>query len=110
MPPNGVNVDQQRVVIVGGGFAGMEAARRLKRANVEVTVIDRRNHHLFQPLIYQVAAGSLSTGAVAAPIRAMLKRQSNARVLMASVTGIDVDRREVVLERGEHLGYRSEER
>jgi NADH dehydrogenase len=95
------------VVIIGGGFGGMEAARRLKRADVDVTIIDRHNHLLFQPLIYQVAAGSLFSGQVAAPQRHMLKRQANATVLMAEVTEVDVDRREVVLERGERLEYDS---
>ena len=107
MSHNGTGHERRRVVIVGGGFGGYEAAHRLKRADVDVTVVDRRNHHLFQPLIYQVAAGALSAGDVAAPVRAMLKRQPNASVLMAEVTDIDVDRREVVLERGERLSYDS---
>ena len=98
---------RRRVVIIGGGFGGMEVARKLKRADVDVTVVDRHNHLLFQPLIYQVAAGALSAGEVAAPIRHMLKRQPNATVLMASVTGVDVERRRVVLDRGEHLDYDS---
>src|SRR5436309_4950926 len=104
MSSNGVRGDRHRVVIIGGGFGGMEAARKLKGANVEVTVIDRHNHLLFQPLIYQVAAGALSSGEVAAPIRHMLKRQANANVVMATVTDIDVEERQVVLERGERLG------
>ena len=107
MSRNGKRPDRRRVVIVGGGFGGVEAARRLKRADVEITVVDRNNHHLFQPLIYQVAAGSLSTGEVAAPIREMLKRQPNATTLMASVTDIDVQHRQVVLDRGERLDYDS---
>ena len=107
MSDNGAGHGRHRVVIVGGGFGGYEAAHRLKRADVDVTVVDRRNHHLFQPLIYQVAAGALSAGDVAAPVRAMLKRQPNASVLMAEVTDVDVDRREVVLERGERLSYDS---
>jgi NADH:quinone reductase (non-electrogenic) len=94
-------------VIIGGGFGGYEAAHRLKKADVDVTVVDRKNHHLFQPLIYQVAAGALSEGDVAAPVRAMLKRQPNASVLMAEVTDIDVTRRQVVLDRGERLDYDS---
>src|SRR3954447_7522459 len=96
-----------RVVIVGGGFGGLEAAKRLKRADVDVTVIDRHNHLLFQPLIYQVAAGALSSGEVAAPQRQMLKRQRNATVLMAAVTDVDVAHRQVVLDRGERLDYDS---
>jgi NADH dehydrogenase len=95
------------VVIVGGGFGGVEAARRLKHANVDVTVVDRHNHLLFQPLIYQVAAGALSSGQVAAPIRHLLKRQSNATALMAAITGLDAARRQVLLDTGERLDYDS---
>src|SRR4051812_32333029 len=98
---------RHRVVIVGGGFGGLEAAKRLKKADVDVTVIDRHNHLLFQPLIYQVAAGALSSGEVAAPQRQMLKRQRNATVLMAAVTDIDVAHRQVVLDRGERVDYDS---
>ena len=95
------------MVIVGGGFGGVEAARRLKGADVAVTLVDRHNHLLFQPLIYQVAAGALFGGQVAAPIRHMLKRQPNATTLMAEVTDFDVERRQVVLDRGERLDYDS---
>lgn len=104
---NGAGRERRRVVIVGGGFGGMEAAKKLRKADVEVTVVDRHNHLLFQPLIYQVAAGALSSGEVAAPLRHMLKRQANATVLMATVTGFDVDRRQVILDRGERLDYDS---
>jgi NADH:ubiquinone reductase (H+-translocating) len=96
---------RRKVVIVGGGFGGMEAAQRLRRADADVTVVDRENHHLFQPLIYQLSAGALSAGQVAAPIRTMLKRQSNATVLMAEVTDIDAEHRRVVLDRGDRLDY-----
>ena len=99
--------DRRRVVIIGGGFGGVEAARKLKQADVDVTVVDRQNHLLFQPLIYQVAAGALSSGEVAAPLRQLLKRQANATVLMAEVTDVDVERRQVVLDRGERLDYDS---
>ena len=85
----------------------MEAAKRLKKADVDVTLVDRHNHLLFQPLIYQVAAGALTSGQVAAPHRHMLKRQSNTTVLMAAVTDLDVERRQVVLDRGEGLEYDS---
>lgn len=98
---------RRRVVIVGGGFGGTEAARRLKKADVEVTLIDRHNHLLFQPLIYQVAAGALSSGQVATPTRHMLRRSANTNVLMAAVTSIDVGNRQVVLDRGERLDYDS---
>jgi NADH:ubiquinone reductase (H+-translocating) len=107
MSHNGAGRERHRVVIVGGGFGGMEAARHLKKANVDVTVIDRHNHLLFQPLIYQVAAGALSSGEVATPIRHVLKRQANATVLMAAVTDVDVDARQVVLDRGDRVGYDS---
>jgi NADH:ubiquinone reductase (H+-translocating) len=86
-----------RVVIVGGGFGGLQAALGLRRANVEVTLIDRRNFHLFQPLTYQVATGALSPGEVAYPLRAVFKRDRNVRVLLAEVDRFDLDRREVVL-------------
>ncbi len=98
---------RHRVVIIGGGFGGMQAARHLKKADVDVTVVDRHNHLLFQPLIYQVAAGALSSGEVATPIRHMLKGQPNATVLMGAVTGVDVDSRHVILDGGEDLEYDS---
>ena len=78
-----------RVVIIGGGFGGLSAARALARAPVDVTLIDRHNYHLFQPLLYQVATAGLATNTIAAPIRAILHRQANATVLMETVTGID---------------------
>jgi NADH:ubiquinone reductase (H+-translocating) len=98
---------RRKVVIVGGGFGGAAAARGLRHADAEVTVVDRINHHLFQPLLYQVAAGLLSMGECASPIRSMLKHQANTSVLMAAVTGIDADRRQVVLGTGERLDYDS---
>ncbi|MGH8585854.1 MAG: NAD(P)/FAD-dependent oxidoreductase [Gammaproteobacteria bacterium] len=86
-----------RVVIVGAGFAGMWAARALARAPVEITVIDRRNYHLFQPLLYQVATAALSPGDIAWPIRRMLRRQRDTRVLLGEITGVDMQRRAVSL-------------
>ncbi len=86
-----------RVVIVGGGFGGLEATLGLRRAPVEVTLVDRRNFHLFQPLTYQVATGALSPGEVAYPLRAVFKRNRNVRVLLAEVARFDLERREVVL-------------
>jgi NADH dehydrogenase len=83
------------VVIVGGGFGGLTAAQALKHAPVEVLLIDRRNHHLFQPLLYQVATAALSPADIAAPIRKVLRRQRNAEVLLAEVTGIDTAARTV---------------
>jgi len=93
-----------RVVIVGGGFAGLYAALALKRAPVQVTLIDRRNFHLFQPLLYQVATGTLSPGDIASPLRGVLKRQRNTQVLLAEVVDVDAVQRRVVLSDGE-LGY-----
>jgi NADH dehydrogenase len=87
-----------RVVILGAGFGGLYAARALKRAPVQITVIDRRNHHLFQPLLYQVATASLAAPDIAAPIRKVLRHQSNARVLLAEAKSIDVSAKNVVLD------------
>ena len=89
---------RERVVIVGGGFGGLNAARALRHAPVDVILIDRRNFHLFQPLLYQVATGSLSSVEIASPLRGVLRRQENARVLLAEVSGIDLDRRLVHLD------------
>jgi NADH dehydrogenase len=86
-----------RVVIIGAGFGGLSAAKALAKAPVEVTVIDRRNYHLFQPLLYQVATAALSPADIATPIRAIVSGQKNTTVLMAKVDGIDTDRREVIL-------------
>lgn len=93
-----------RVVIVGGGFGGLAAARALRRAPVDVTLVDRRNHHLFQPLLYQVATAGLSPADIAYPIRSVLRRQANASVLLAEAISVDVARRELVLKDG-RLGY-----
>ena len=93
--------DRPQVVIVGAGFGGLYAARALKRADVRVTVIDRRNHHLFQPLLYQVATAGLSPGDIAYPIRAVLRRQKNARVLLEEAVAVDVGARKVRLTGGE---------
>src|SRR5687768_124625 len=89
------------VVIVGGGFGGLYAAKGLVKAPVEVLVIDRRNYHLFQPLLYQVATGGLSPGEIASPLRAILNRQKNTRVEQAEVTDFDLERKVVKLTDGE---------
>jgi NADH:quinone reductase (non-electrogenic) len=98
---------RRRVVIVGGGFGGLAAARALRRADVEVTLVDRMNHHLFQPLLYQAAAGGVSPGECAPPIRASLRHCRNTEVLMAEVVDVDVEQRQVVLDRGERIDYDS---
>jgi len=90
-----------RVVIVGGGFGGLYAARALATAPVALTVVDRTNHHVFQPLLYQVATASLSPSQIAYPIRGVLRRQENARVVLGEVTGVDLARRVVTLADGE---------
>ena len=91
-------------MIVGAGFGGLYAARALRRAPVDVTVIDRRNHHLFQPLLYQVATAALNPSDIAAPIRKILRRQKNTTVLLADTTQVDVERKKVGLTDGE-VGY-----
>ena len=94
-----------RVVIIGCGFGGLWAAQALHKAPVEVTVIDRTNHHLFQPLLYQVATAGISAPAIAGPIRHILARQRNTTVLMGEVTGIDAERRLVRLDDGPEVPY-----
>jgi len=88
------------VVIVGGGFGGLYAARALRRAPVRITLVDRRNHHLFQPLLYQVATGGLSPADIAAPIRGILSRQANVTVLLAEASGVDLQGRRLLLRDG----------
>jgi NADH dehydrogenase len=94
-----------RVVIVGGGFAGLNAATGLARLPVDVTVVDRRNYHLFQPLLYQVALAVLSPADIAQPIRSILRKQRNTEVLMDEVIGIDISARKVELASGARLDY-----
>ena len=94
------DAERPRVVILGAGFGGLSAAKALRDAPCDVVVIDRRNYHLFQPLLYQVATAALSPAEIASPIRSILRRQRNARVLMARVTGIDAAERRVLLEGG----------
>ncbi|MDA0372487.1 MAG: NAD(P)/FAD-dependent oxidoreductase [Planctomycetota bacterium] len=95
---------QPHVVILGGGFAGLAAARELRGAPVRITLVDRRNHHLFQPLLYQVATAALNPSDIAYPIRSVLRRQENVRTLLAKAQSIDVERKAVVLADGE-LAY-----
>jgi NADH:ubiquinone reductase (H+-translocating) len=93
-----------RIVIVGGGFGGLYAAKSLAHAPAEVTLVDRRNHHLFQPLLYQVATGALSPGEIASPLRNVLSRNRNTRVWLAEVIDLDPNARELILE-GHRLPY-----
>jgi NADH dehydrogenase len=99
--------ERWKVIIVGGGFGGLCAAQALKSQPVDVTLIDRRNYHLFQPLLYQVATGSLSPGEIAAPLRSVLSRQTNTRVLLGDVQDIDPVSKRVLLADGASFGYDS---
>lgn len=96
---------KRRVVIIGGGFGGLSVARALAHAPVLVTLVDRSNHHLFQPLLYQVAMAGLAPGEIAVPIRSVLSRQQNARVLLAEVTGVDLSARRVETREALPLDY-----
>src|SRR4029077_12633311 len=84
---------RQQIVIIGGGFGGLAAAQKLRNADADVTVIDRTNHHIFQPLLYQVATAALAPSDITAPIRWILRRQQNTAVLLGEVSSIDVDRK-----------------
>ena len=94
-----------QIVIVGGGFAGLDAAKGLRGADADVTIVDRHNHHVFQPLLYQVATAALSPGDIASPIRWILRRQSNVRVLLAAVTSIDAPGKRLTLDDGTTLRF-----
>jgi NADH dehydrogenase len=96
--PDDERVPRHRVAIVGAGFGGLSAARALRRADVDVTVVDRTNHHLFQPLLYQMATGILSSGDIARPIRDVLRRQHNATVTLGEVRAIDLDARRLTVD------------
>src|SRR5260370_18467031 len=98
---------KHRVVSLGGGFGGLDAAQKLRRAPVEVTLIDRRNFHLFQPLLYQVATGSLSPGEICAPLRGVLSKQKNTLVLLGEAADIDPDAKQVRLRDGAAFDYDS---
>src|SRR5712675_870946 len=99
--------ERQKVVIIGGGFGGLSAAQHLNSNLVDVTLIDRRNYHLFQPLLYQVATGSLSAGEVASPLRSVLSRHKNTRVWLGTVVDIDPDSKRVFLADGTIVPYDS---
>src|SRR5215469_14921804 len=89
----------RRVVIIGGGFAGLFAARMLARAPVQVTLVDRAEHHLFQPMLYQCATGILSEGKIAAPLRQLLKKHGNVKFVIAEVTGLDAEQQRLTARR-----------
>src|SRR5688500_15981719 len=93
------------VLIVGGGFGGLWACRALRRAPVRITLLDRRNHHLFQPLLYQVATAALNPADIAAPIRSILRSQKNVTVLLGEADSVDVPGKHVVLADGDRLAY-----
>jgi NADH dehydrogenase len=95
----------KHAVVVGGGFGGLTLARALRRAPLQLTLVDRSNHHLFQPLLYQVAMAGLSPADIAVPIRSVLRRHDRARVLLGEVVDVDLARREVQLDGGERLAY-----
>jgi NADH dehydrogenase len=97
--------NRHRVVVIGGGFGGLYVVQSLRHAPVDITLIDRRNFHLFQPLLYQVATGALSPANIAAPLRSILARQKNTRVLMGEVVAIDPQRRGVQLREGARIPY-----
>src|SRR5712664_2494961 len=99
------SIKPHRVVIVGAGFGGLEAAHRLAGAPVSITLIDRRNHHLFQPLLYQVATASLATSEIAWPIRYLLRDRPDVTTLYATVTGVDANAKRVLLDDGDGLPY-----
>jgi len=94
-----------KFVIVGGGFAGLSTARALRGSDCEVTLVDRRNHHLFQPLLYQVATAALNPGDIAYPIRSVLRNQSNARTILARADRVDLQHGTVVLKDGDELPF-----
>jgi NADH dehydrogenase len=98
-------MSEPHVIVIGGGFAGLSACRVLRKSNCRVTLLDRRNHHVFQPLLYQVATATLSPGDIAAPIRWVLRHARNIRVLLAEVVRVDVDSRTVELADGERIAY-----
>jgi NADH dehydrogenase len=104
MPAPAGEKQARRIVIVGAGFGGLSLAKGLARAPYDITLIDRHNYHLFQPLLYQVATAALSPADIAAPVRAILRGQSNATVMLADVSGVDVARREVIAE-GQRVPY-----
>ncbi|MDX1638735.1 MAG: FAD-dependent oxidoreductase, partial [Balneolaceae bacterium] len=97
--------NRKKVIIIGGGFGGISAAKILRDSDLDVTIIDKSNHHLFQPLLYQVATAALSPGDIAVPIRAVLGKHRNVRVVMGEVTSINKDSKSLVLEDGRSYDF-----
>ena len=95
----------KKIVIVGGGFGGLNVAKKLKKAPLDVLLIDKTNHHLFQPLLYEVASAALSPGEIAIPIREILRKQENATVMMGEIVQIDKKNHQVILGNGEKVDY-----
>ena len=104
MNSSGLQKNIPHIVIVGGGFGGLAAAKALKHTPVRITLIDRTNHHLFQPLLYQVATSVLTPGQIAAPIREVLGKQQNATVMLGEVTGVDKEQRIVSFDTIDRVG------
>jgi len=98
-------MSNSKVVIVGGGFGGLNVAKKLKKCQLDILLIDKTNHHLFQPLLYEVASAALSPGEIAIPIREILRKQDNATVMMGEIVQIDKQARRVILGNGERIGY-----
>src|SRR5579872_6540746 len=96
---------RHNIVIIGGGFAGLNVAKSLKRASADILLINKTNHHLFQPLLYQVATATISPGEIAVPIREILRKQENTTVLMGEVASIDKEQRTLTLQNGDVIGY-----
>src|SRR5882757_3083770 len=101
MLPMTQHVTRPRVVVIGAGFAGLNAAKALANAPVDVIVVDRKNHHTFQPLLYQVALAVLSPAEIASPIRSVVRRAHNVHVLLGEISGFDLDRRIVKIDNTE---------
>ena len=95
-------MSQPRIIIVGGGFGGLAAAKALRNTPAHITLIDRNNHHLFQPLLYQVATSVLTPGQIGSPIRGILKSQRNTAVILGEVTGVDKDQKFVSVRNADH--------
>src|SRR5262249_26113475 len=95
---------QPRIVIIGGGFGGLAAVKALKKTRAEITLIDRTNHHLFQPLLYQVATSILAPNQIGFPIRGILRKQKNSTVILGEVTGVDKDQKCVIVSDADRQG------